>query len=159
MKKDTKGAIIVIAAAVLITVVIFMVTRNKGGDRTNVGNTSIQSHTTVAGEFTNVLEDGTRINTSTKLHETKKFEGIEISNFQLTEKDNMTVLLGTMTNISNVTKGGYAININVVDKAGREIATVPAYIKELLPGESTQLNTRASKDFANAYDFTITKGN
>ena len=82
---------------------------------------------------------------------------MEITDFQLTEKDNVTLLLGTITNTSNEKKGGYPVNIKVVDKQGNEIITVAAFFGELEPGQSTQLSTSATFDYANAYDFSITK--
>ena len=117
----------------------------------------IPENNIVKEEFTNVLEDGTRLNTSTKLHETKKIEGMEISDFQLKEKGNETLLLGTITNVSNTVQGGYAMQLRIIDKTGGEILTVPAYVRKLQPGETAQLNISSTKDFANAYDFTVSK--
>ena len=82
---------------------------------------------------------------------------MEITNFQLTEKDNVTLLLGTVTNTSSTTKGGYPVNVTVVDKQGNEIITVAAFLGPLEPGQSTQFSTSATFDYANAYDFSITK--
>lgn len=153
MSRDSKGALIVIGVAVLITVVIFMVTRERGKE----GNQDIAENNTVKEEFINVLEDGTRLNTSTKLHETKTLDGLEISGFQLTEQDNVTVLLGTITNTSNSTRGGFDVTITILDKAGNTLGEIPSYIRSLAPGESTQLNTGITGDYANAYNFTMTK--
>ena len=122
--------------------------KNKDGNNENVA---------LEEEFVNVLEDGTRLNKSDKLHEKKEFDGMEITDFQLTEKENVTLLLGTITNTSNEKKGGYPVNIKVVDKQGNEIITVAAFFGELEPGQSTQLSTSATFDYANAYDFSITK--
>ena len=82
---------------------------------------------------------------------------MEISKIQLTEKDNVTLLLGTVTNVSDTTRGGYPVNVTVFDKEGNEITTVSAFLGELEPGKSTQFSTNATFDYANAYDFTITK--
>ena len=105
----------------------------------------------------NILEDGTKYNTSEKLQETKKIEGIEISDMQLTQKDNVTLLLGTITNTSDTTQGGYPVAIKVMDKDGNEITTIVAYIGTLEPGKTTQLNTSKTIDCVNAYDLSITK--
>lgn len=147
-EKMTIGILILITIAIII---ILMVVRR------NDNNTSKEENVVPKEEFVEVLEDGTRLNTSDKLHETKTFDGMEISNFQLTENGNVTLLLGTITNNSSTEKGGYPVNITVLDKSGNEIITVAAYIGELKPGESTKLSTSATFDYANAYDFTITK--
>ena len=155
MTKNEKIGIGVLILIVVIAMVVMLVIRyRKANDVENINTTE---EPIAEEEFVDVLEDGTRINSSSSLHETKIFDGLEISDFQLTEKDNMTVLLGTITNNSSTAKGGYAVDIKVVDKDRNEMTTVVAYIKELQPGESTALNVSSTFDYANAYDFTITK--
>ena len=154
MKKNEK---IVIGVLVLITIVVIIVAianRDKKDENTN---TTVEQSNVQEEEFVNTLADGTRLNTSEELHKTKTFDGMEISEFQLTENGNVTLLLGTITNTSNVEKGGYPVDIKVIDKEGQEIITVGAYISKLQPGQSTQLNTSATFDYANAYDFEISK--
>ena len=154
MKKNEK---IVIGVLVLLTIVVIIVAianRDKKDENTN---TTVEQSNVQEEEFVNTLADGTRLNTSEELHKTKTFDGMEISEFQLTENGNVTLLLGTITNTSNVEKGGYPVDIKVIDKEGQEIITVGAYISKLQPGQSTQLNTSATFDYANAYDFEISK--
>lgn len=153
MKEKEKKLILILSIITIVVVIAAIVIKNSSTNKKNENNSVQQPEE----EFVDVLEDGTRLNTSDKLHETKTFEGMEISNFQVTEKDNVTVLLGTVTNVSNTTKGGYPVNIKIVDKAGNEIVTIGAFLGTLEPGESTQLNTSATFDYANAYDFSITK--
>lgn len=149
MKKKEKQ-MIAILVAITIVVIIIAIVLNKG-KKEKVEEENIA----VTEEFVDVLEDGTRLNTSNKLQETKKIDGMEITNFQLTEKDNITVLLGTVTNVSDTTKGGYPVNAKVIDKQGYEIITIDAFLGPLEPGKSTQFSTSATFDYANAYDFII----
>ena len=150
--------IIIIGIAIIISAILCIknIRKRDPEDIEEQKNETIENNTVVE-EFVEVLEDGTRLNTSSKLDETKKFEGLEISNLQITEKDNVTLLLGTITNVSQTKQGGYPINIKLIDKDGNEIITIVAIIGELEPGESTQLSTNAISDFANAYDFIITR--
>ena len=153
MKRKEK---IMIIALIAIAVVAVMWSLNRKKEiNNNIGGQ--QQNNIVNEENVDVLEDGTKLNTSSKFHQTKNFDGMEISNFQLTSKNNVTQLLGTITNKSQTTKGGYAVNIKIVDKSGKTIITVAAYIGELRPGESAQLSTSATFDYANAYDFSISK--
>ena len=155
MSKDTKGALIIIGVAIIITVGIFFITRGRGKkEEVEVGT---KEENIVEEEFVNVLSDGTKLNTSDKLQEKKKVGGLEVSKFQLTEQGNSTILLGTITNTSSTEQGGYDVEIVVVDKTGKELGRIPAYIKKLQPGESTQLNTGITGDYANAYNFSINK--
>lgn len=149
MKKNEKIGILILIGVAIVIISILVA---RSGKKEEIGEEN-----TVKEEFVDVLEDGTRLNTSDKLHETKKFEGMEITDFQLTENNNVSLLLGTITNTSNGVVGGYPVRIKVVDKEGNEIITVEAYIGELEPGQSTQLNTSATFDYANAYDFSISK--
>ena len=91
------------------------------------------------------------------IEQIKTIDGLEISNIQLTEKDNVSILLGTVTNKTNETKGDYPVNIIIYDENEKEITTIGGYIGEVNPGESTQLNSSATFDYANAYDFRIEK--
>ena len=152
MSKKEKRIIIVLVAIIVIALIVAIIIKNR-----NENKTTVENNTQSAEKFVDVLEDGTRLNTSNKLHETKTIDGMEISNFQLTEKDNVTLLLGTITNTSSTTKGDYPVDVKIVDQQGNEIITVSAYIAPVQSGESTQFNTSATFDYANAYDFSITK--
>ena len=151
MTKNEKKVVGVIALIAVIIIIILLVTRGNQNKKQEEGNTAPKE------EFVEVLEDGTRLNTSNKLHETKKIDGMEITNFQLTENGNVTLLLGTVTNTSGISQGGYPVSVRVVDKNQQEIVTVSAYIPPLEPGQSTPLNVGATFDYANAYDFSVTK--
>lgn len=155
MKKKEKQIIGVLVLITIFIIVIAIVVRSINKNKENT--TENQEENIVTEEFVDVLDDGTRVNKSDKLHETKIFDEMEISNFSLTEKENVTLLLGTITNTSSEVKGDYPINIKVIDKDGNEIITVAAYIGKLEPGERCELNTSATFDYANAYDFEISK--
>lgn len=152
MKKQEKRMILIIVLVGVIVIGGILLFKNSNKPKENGTQEEPKKE-----EFVKVLDDGTRLNTSDKLSKTKTFDGLEISNFQLTEKNNVTVLLGTITNKTNGEKGDYPINIKILDKQGNEIVTVGGYIGKLQPGESTQLNSSASFDYANAYDFEISK--
>ena len=153
MEKSGKKALILIIIAGVIVVGIIPLIKVFTDSQEEANNVQQQ----VTEEFVEVLEDGTKLNVSNKLEEVKTFEGMEITDIQITEKDNVTLLLGTVTNKSDKNQGGYPVEVVVLNKEGKEIKTVVAYIKELKPGESTQLSTSATSDYANAYDFTIRK--
>ncbi len=153
MQNGGKKGIIILGVIIVIAVIIVLIVNgNKKKE-----NTSNEVKNNSSEEFVKVLEDGTKLNTSTKLSETKTFDGMEISNFQLTSQSGVTQLLGTIKNTSTTAKGGYPIKITILDKNGNTITTVTGYIKELQAGESTELNASKTFDYANAYDFVISK--
>ena len=164
-KKYLIGILIII----LIIVCIFIfININKGNEENNVNNANItqtdnsnslseENTNNINEEFVQTLDSGVRVNTSDKLHETKSIDGLQISDFTLTQRDNTTLLLGTIKNVSSSTKGGYPIDIKVIDKDNQELITISGYINELEPGETSQLNVSTTLDYVNAYDFEITK--
>ncbi len=148
MKKSEIRMIVIILIVGLIVIGVMLATRgtNKKGEET----------TDTEESYTEVLEDGTRINTSEKTKKTKTVEGIEISNLQITEKDNVTIMLGTITNKSTETKEDITLKIKILDRNGKEITTVENYIGKLEVGKSTQLNTSTTYDYADMYDYEVT---
>ena len=152
-KKEKRGLLILIIGVAVIIAVMVMIFGNKKEpvEEQNGGNEAPKE------EFVQTLEDGTRLNTSTKLQETKRIEGLEISDFQVTARNNATELLGTIRNVSSSTQGNFLANVKVVDKQGKELTTVQVLIPEIGPGESTPLISSANFDYANAYDFSISR--
>lgn len=150
MKKEEKVGIGILICIIILATVILIVKNNK--------NENVEKGNIIEKEkFVTILEDGTKLNISSKLHETKDFEGMEIMNLQLTENNNTTLLLGEITNTSPNVQGGYLVNIVIIDEQGNEMTTIEAYIKELNPGQSTQLSSKTTLDYANAYDISISR--
>lgn len=147
---NKKIALGILMAIVIVVVIVFVATRNRTTENNVKENTTKE-------ETVKVLEDGTTINTSEKLKENKTIDGMEIANLQLTQKNNQTVLLGTITNNTKEKKGGYPVDITMLDKDGNKIVVLVGYIKELQPGESTALNVSTTLDYSDSYDFTITR--
>ena len=152
-ESEKKMIIILIIVAVVIIGGIILLTRNKGKQQTPAGGNETNEP---SEEFVQVLDDGTKLNTSEELHKTKMLDGLEISDLQLTERGNETVLLGTVRNTTNIVQTA-VFNITLIDKTGSEITTLPAYIEGLEPGASTELNVSTTLDYANAYDFRVSK--
>ena len=151
MKKKEKRMILILLVVLVIAVVIFIVSKNKTGNKESIGENN------VVEEFVQVLEDGTRLNTSTKLNEMKKFEGLEFGNIQLTNSNGQSVLLADVKNTTQAETGLMLVDVTLYDKNGNELGTVGGIISPLKPGESKQFNTSMTIDYANAYDFKVTK--
>ena len=149
MKKGEIRMIIIILIVGLVIIGVMLATRGNKKE----GNESKKEE---EESYAEVLEDGTRINTSNKTQKVKKVEGLEISNLQVTEKDNVTTMLGTVTNKSNETKKDITLKIKIKDKEGKEITTVDNYIGKLEPGKSTQLNSSTTFDYVEMYDYEVT---
>lgn len=152
--KDNEKRTIAILVVITVIVIIIAIVRGVGKKEEKVEE---NPNELPKEEFVEILEDGTKLNTSEDLKKMKTIDGMEITNIQLTEKGNSTLLLGTITNPTDTTKGGFIASVKVLDKRGNEITTVDAIIGEIKPGESQQFSTSATFDYANAYDFEITR--
>jgi len=148
-KKEKQRLLILIIMALAILFTIWFLTRPKE-DTKIIENEKVE-------EFVQELEDGTKLNTSTKLKEVKKIENLEVGNIQLTYQNGSSVVLADVVNNSNKTSSLMVVKITLLDKNGKELETLSGIIGALKPGESTQLNMGATADYANAYDFTIIK--
>lgn len=152
MKKNEKRLILILIAILVIVLIIgLFIKKNKNKEN------EIQNQNTATDEkFVQVLEDGTKLNKSSKFNETKNIDGIEISNIQFTYKDGQTVLLADVINNSGKAVDMTLLDIKLLDEQGNEIITVGGIISPMQVGETSQLNASMTMDYANAYDVEIT---
>lgn len=149
MKKGgIKIFIILLILGVLILGVIYFIIKN------NVHTDTIEQNQT-SEEFVQILDDGTKLNTSTKLNENKNINGLQIGNIQLKREDNKTTLLADIENVTDKTINEKYLDIILIDKEAKILTTIPAITVKLEPGEKTQLNIGTQLDYVNAYDFRI----
>lgn len=96
-------------------------------------------------KYISILEDGTKLNKSEKLHKTKKIDGLEISDIQLTYKKGQSILLANVTNTTNTDKDITKIEVILYDDKGNELQKLNGLILALKAGQSTRTkywNTR-----------------
>ncbi len=154
-KKEAIVIGVIIVIMVIILLVVINVSKNKNTEDTkNLGSTGGEDNY-VEEEFVERMEDGTRVNTSSKLAETKKSNGYEISNITLTEKGNLTSVRATITNTTSQKRGDEPIYLEVIDKNGNVLTEIEGYLDTLQPGASSTLKIDTTADFANAYDYRI----
>lgn len=147
-KSGIKIFIILLILGVLILGVIYFIIKN------NVHTDTIEQNQT-SEEFVQTLDDGTKLNTSTKLNENKNINGLQIGNIQLKREDNKTTLLADVENVTDKTINEKYLDIILIDKEAKILTTIPAITVKLKPGEKTQLNIGTQLDYVNAYDFRI----
>lgn len=150
MKKNEKRMILILLVILIIAVIAFVASRNKNK---NQGEKTEEN--TVVEEFVEVLEDGTKLNISSKLAETKEFGSFKVGNIQLTMNSNQSVLLADIENKTSAATDVTLLDVILYDKEGNELETIPGIVGPLEPGEKTQLNAGITADYANAYDFKV----
>ena len=143
--------ILVIVSALIITIIWFA-TRNK--ENNNVGGTT---ENVEQGEFTRVEADGTIVNTSEKLKQTKENLGFLITNINFVKRGNETILTARVTNNTGEAQGDFLGKIVLLDKSGKEIGRIPVMISETQNGEAIDVETSITESYANAYDFRLEK--
>ena len=151
-KKEKQMILVLIIVGVIILGIIYFVTRPKEEEGT-VNDVAEQNE--VVEEFVQVLEDGSKLNTSTKLNETKNVDGLEIGNIQLSMVGGETTLFADVKNNTGSDLGVTAIDIILLDKNEEEIVTIGGVIGDVKAGESVRLEASTTLDFANAYDFKV----
>ena len=85
---EKKMIAILVAITVVVIIIAIMMNFNKSKEE-KTENEAGQEENTVS-----LLEDGTLLNNSDKLHETKRFEEMEMNQIQLMERDGETELSG-----------------------------------------------------------------
>ena len=153
MKKNEQASISVLKI-LIIAIVIFVVSKNANkGNNANENGSTTQQENTEPEEFVQVLEDGTKLNTSTELNKEKQVGNYKFENMQLTTQDNQTVLLADVTNTGSSKTDIQLVDVTLLDKDGNEIITVGGIISQLEPGEKTQFNTyMPSSDYEKMYN-------
>lgn len=150
--KEKKMILILVIVSALIITIIWFATRNK--ENNNVGGTT---ENVEQGEFTKVEADGTIVNTSEKLKQTKENLGFSITNINFVKRGNETILTARVTNNTGEAQGDFLGQIVLLDKSGSEIGRIPAMITETENGEAIDIETTITESYANAYDFRLEK--
>jgi len=158
-----KDLMIILGVAIVLLLLIIIGVKVKNNNNNEVDQNTVGQQTQnnvtneIVEEFVQVQEDGSKVNTSEELTKTKKVDGLEISNIRIVENNNVTQVTADIKNPTNGTLGDFPVDIKVLDKEGKEIATIGGFIDRVAPGETAELNASATVDFANAYDFEIKK--
>lgn len=152
MKKKEAIFILILIAIVVAIIVMGAVRKNKAKGNNANGN---QGENKVNYE---VLEDGTKLNKSSKVNEDKTYNGLKFSNIQLTENGNLTSLIADVTNTTSTATSDFTmVDLTFYDESCNSLGSTIGLIKPLAAGETTQLNASLTLDYANAYDLKITE--
>ena len=138
MKKNEKRMIVMIIIIGIIIIGGLLIWKNATKKSENK-----QEENQVVEKYVEVLEDGTKLNTSNKLKEVKKVEGIEgleIGNIQLTYQEGRAIVLGDIKNTSSRDVGLTVIELTLYDDSNKVIDTIEGFVSPVKSGETVQLN-------------------
>ena len=158
MKKNKK-IITTIIVFVIVVVGVILILEKLSNNQENKGNQyeNEQEEHELVEKYVEELDDGRKINISNKLKETKKLEGLEISNIQLTYENNQSIILANIENKSKEDVEMMLIEVILYDDEENEIDRLNGLISNLKKGKTTQLNIGTQNDCVNAYDFSVKK--
>ena len=155
MKKKIVPIIVVsiLIIGVIVGVIYFITNNNKKeGEKTNE---EVNVSNEVVEEFVKVLDDGKKLNTSSKLNETKYVDGFEIGNIELSTVAGQTTLYADVKNNTGKDADVKVLEITLYDEDGGVIVTMGGVITDAKAGETVKLEASTTLDFANAYDFKV----
>lgn len=153
-KKKEKRMIVILLIILIVAIAVFIINNNKGKENEKNAKNAYENEDTE--EFVQVLEDGTKINTSEQLSKTKQIGTYKFENIQLAEQNNQTVLLANVTNTGSEATEMQLVDVTLLNKNGEEVITIGGIIEALEPGANTQFNSSMTLDYSNVYDFKIT---
>lgn len=155
MNSNEKRWIILLVAVIAIAIVLIVVLTGNKGKEENVNEGQQEEVQVNEEKYTTELNDGTKINTSEEFNSVKKYNNLEISNMQFTEKDGKSVMLADVKNIGSTTHEVEIVKVTILGENGETITEIKPIIGKVEPGETIKLNATISADVANAKDFKI----
>ena len=156
-RNELKWILIIIGIMVIILLGVLIF--RQGGEKeeqepqTTVNQGNQESANTE--KYTEVLEDGTKLNVSEDFNTAKEYNGLEIGNIQYTQRNGVTVLLADVKNPGPSTHEREVVKITILGENGEIITDTLGVIGEIKAGGSYQLNASFTADVSNAKDFKI----
>ena len=155
--------IIMIIIIIIVGVLINKTNKKKNKDRQeeidNMQSSIIKTENkeSAVEKYIQTMQDGTKVNISTKLKEDKNVDNLVIKNIQLKYKDGVTNLLATVENKNGQKIEKTKVIIQLMDENGKEIYKLNGIIEETEAGKTAKLNCSITADYANVYDVKIVK--
>ena len=158
MNSNEKRWIVLLIAVLVIAIVLIVVLVNgraKNKEQMPENNVDTKQEVQNVEQYVTQLDDGTKLNNSELFNSVKTYKDLEISNIQFTEKNGLSVLLADVKNNATTTHEEEVVKIVLLGENDETIATLRVLIGKIEPGETSQINTTASADYANAKDFKV----
>ena len=156
-----KSLIIFIVVLIIIVLLIYFITSKKQKKQQEQINQLIEQSQELTitdsnlAEYVKETNDGTKINISPKINETKTIDGLEITNIQITSSNGVTTLIADVKNNTDTATALKNVLVKFLDQNGKEQVSVNGIIMPLEIGQSTKLNVSLSSNYVTAYDISI----
>ena len=159
MKKNEKIVILVLVIIVIALIIVQIVRNNSNNSEgTTVTSNSSNSETESSDdeeEETIVKENDP--NSIINIDKEKTLDWLTVEKIELTESEGVTQILATVVSTSKSTQSGFVATLTLLDGDGNTLIELNPYIPRLQPDERAEISLSATFDYAQAYDYTITK--
>ena len=135
--KRIRLIVVIIAIIAIIGIIVKLASPKKQEEKPN---------------YADKQENGTVVNTSKKLSETKTYKGLEFTNIKFSHTESVTSLNAQVKNTTTNKIPAQLVDINVLDKDGNVMTSFVGEINELEPGETTTIDSGIAANYVNAYD-------
>lgn len=149
MNKNLKIIVVLMIVAIVVILGIIIV-RNNNNENNIVADTRETKEIAVQ-----TMKDGTKLNTSSKLSEIKKVQNLEISNAQLTNKDNKTTFLADVKNVGSDKITMVDVEVVLLDEAGNTVKTLKGLLGTIIANGTAQLNVETVGNYTSIYDYKV----
>ena len=160
-KLPMKKVILATIILVIIIIIAYSITTKKQKKQQEQINQLIEQSQELTitdsnlAEYVKETNDGTKINISPKINETKTIDGFEITNIQITSSNGVTTLIADVKNNTDTATALKNVLVKFLDQNGKELVSVNGIIMPLEIGQSTKLNVSLSSNYVTAYDINI----
>ena len=136
---------------VILIIVIAIVIINSNKNVNNVIDNVVPNKT----ENTVVNNNGEKINTSSKLKESKNVNGLYIDKIELKNVSNRTTFTADITNKTTEVTKGKLYDIVFIDKTGKQIGSMGLYIRAIEPNKTISIEASIEMDVTDCYNFNL----
>ncbi len=158
MKNSEKKGIIILAVVGIVFIIVLSIFASmKKQNVLGEPEENSQGNVVVNDNIKNNIVEGDNIQQSVTPNETTSNQGKDETSLEGTEVSNINVefgeqlkITGTAKNVSETVQGGFNIDIKLLDKSEKELASITTYLPVLQPGAEVTIN--ASNDKNNISD-------
>lgn len=156
----SKKKMIIVAVAVLviiaITVVIIVVNKNKKKDTINTLEEISEKSEIDMNNLENAeIQDGLKVNTSSKAHEEKTYNEFKLSELTLNSENGETNFVIKVANTGTTKTEEQYVQVVCLKQDGSEIGELYLLISALDPGQTISATATIADDYINLYDYKI----
>lgn len=158
--KEKKVVFTLIGVMVVILLIVLCVKAFGNGGNSNQGGTDANKIATNIASGNNeqytTLNDGTKLNTSENLKNSKTYKTVEIGDIQVTTNSSgNSAIIAKVKNNGNTTFTGETVSLTLYGENNQEIRKLDVLLPKVEAGKTEQSNWMITGDVANIKDFKI----